>query len=123
MRRIAFIGCRDWTDRDAVLAQVELWCDTKRALLERPAVVVTGDATGADQFAREAAKELGFELSVHRADWDRFGKRAGPERNSSIVADADACVAFWDGQSRGTLDCIKQFVAAGKPVRIVARQR
>jgi hypothetical protein len=117
--RVAFIGCRDWLDDHVVRREIEK-CRRHHGDTFH---VVTGDATGADASALSVAKHLGIPHTEHEADWDRLGKRAGPERNGRIVADADACVAFWDGQSRGTLDCITQFVRAGKPVRIVARQR
>lgn len=85
-------------------------------------VVVTGCADGADAIARETAAEMGVPCVVERADWAGLGRRAGPERNARIVAGADACMAFWDGRSPGTRDCIEQFVRAGKSVRIIARQ-
>lgn len=116
MRRVAFVGCRDWTDAEAIrdeLVSAEAWA---------PIVVVTGDASGADHLAALIAEtELGLEVVRHEADWDRLGRRAGPERNARIVADSDEVVAFWDGRSPGTRDCITQAVQAGKPVRIVPR--
>jgi hypothetical protein len=36
-----------------------------------------------------------------------------------MAAVADALVAFWDGQSRGTADMIRLMQTAGKPVRVV----
>ncbi len=83
---------------------------------------VTGCAKGADAIARGFAAEWGIPLAVHRADWARLGKRAGPERNGRVVADSDRMVAFWDGKSRGTLDAITQMVRAGKPVQVVPKR-
>lgn len=116
MKRVAFVGCRDWRDDATVrasMASVSWSIDDM--------VVVTGDASGADAIAATVAAELALKCVVHRADWDRLGRAAGPERNARIVADSDAVVAFWDGKSRGTLDCISQAVRAGKPVRIVPK--
>lgn len=114
MTRWAFVGCRDWEDRNAVDA-------IAYAYLRRGDVMVTGDASGADSMAAAVAVDFGVELVRHHADWAKLGKRAGPERNGRIVADCDRLVAFWDGHSRGTLDAITQAVRAGKPVRIVPR--
>lgn len=117
--RVAFIGCRDWTDDVAVRREMDRCIKAYGPAF----VVVTGCARGADESARLCAERLGRTLSVHRAEWDRLGKRAGHERNGRIVADADAAVAFWDGKSPGTRNCIEQFVQAGKPVRIVPKRR
>jgi hypothetical protein len=117
--RVAFIGCRDWTDDAAVRHEVKR---CRRAYGDH-LHIITGCASGADASARAIAEHTETLLTVHRADWEAHGKAAGPKRNAMIVAGAEACVAFWDGQSRGTLDCISQFVRAGKPVRIVPRRR
>ena len=44
------------------------------------------------------------------ADWEHFGKAAGPKRNMQMAKIADAVIAFWDGESRGTqsmIECAK----------------
>jgi len=116
--RVAFIGCRDWTDYEVV----KKWVRRYAVCARNGFTVVTGCARGADACARKAAEELGLDCKTHVADWKGLGRAAGPERNRRIVADADACVAFWDGRSPGTLNCIQQFVCAGKKVRIVPKE-
>ena len=64
--------------------------------------IVSGGARGADSLAEQYAREKGFLLKVFPADWDRYGKAAGYIRNKDIIRNCDLCVAFWDGQSRGT---------------------
>ena len=39
-------------------------------------------------------------------------------RNARIVGSVDELVAFWDGQSRGTLNSIALAAEAGLPVRV-----
>ena len=126
--RIAVVGCRD-ADATFVSAWLNTWLGDDFA--EDRLSIVTGDANGADFAAREwwinlqADREFyqGLDnrgtLAVHKADWDKHGKAAGPIRNSAIVADCDEVIAFWDGKSPGTLDTIRKAVKAGKPVRIV----
>lgn len=41
------------------------------------------------------------------AKWDEHGKAAGPIRNREMAGGADALIAIWDGQSRGTADMIR----------------
>jgi hypothetical protein len=41
------------------------------------------------------------------ADWDRFGRSAGPKRNKQMAEYGDALIAVWDGESRGTKTMIE----------------
>jgi hypothetical protein len=119
MTRIAIVGSRDFPDLDMVRRYVER--------LPPGTVVVSGGAPGPDKVAEDRAKELGLATSIHKADWDHTIPRAkaGPIRNSAVVKDCEALVAFWTGaeQSKGTLDVIRKAVKAGKPVRIFGPRR
>lgn len=78
--------------------------------------IVTGDATGVDSVARRLANKFNLDLTVHQADWKKYGKSAGPRRNTLIVEDADKMVAFWNDISPGTKNSIDQMKKANKPV-------
>lgn len=64
--------------------------------------VVSGGARGIDRLGERYAKEEGIACAVFPADWDKWGKAAGPIRNSEMADYADALIAIWDGDSRGT---------------------
>lgn len=83
--------------------------------------IVTGDARGADAIARQYALEKGLQLIVCEADWDRYGKAAGPIRNESIVIQADTILAFPLPSSKGTWNTVKQARQRGIPVDIYER--
>jgi hypothetical protein len=68
--------------------------------------VVSGGAKGVDTLAMTFAHNNQLPLTVMRADWDKFGKSAGFKRNAEMANYADALIAVWDGQSRGTLHMI-----------------
>ena len=78
--------------------------------------VISGGARGADALAARFASCHDIPLVILRADWKSHGKKAGPRRNSEIVAQADAVAAFWDGSSAGTRDTIAKARAAGRRV-------
>ena len=78
--------------------------------------VISGGARGADALAARFASCHDIPLVILRADWKSHGKKAGPIRNSEIVAQADAVAAFWDGSSAGTRDTIAKARAAGRRV-------
>lgn len=68
--------------------------------------IVCGKAQGADTLGEKYARERGYEVAEFPAKWDEYGKSAGHLRNEQMAMNADALVAFWDGQSRGTRDMI-----------------
>ena len=110
MPRIAIVGSRTFPTPKLV----------ERFVVGLPdgAVVVSGAARGVDTWAEEAAEARGIETIVFHADWDGLGRRAGPIRNEKIIAHADRVVAFWDGQSRGTLNTIVLAARAELPIEI-----
>ena len=81
--------------------------------------VVSGGAAGVDSWAAAAARKLGLPLEEFLPDYETHGRRAPLVRNTLIVDACDELVAFWDGQSRGTLDSIRKAVKAGKLVTII----
>lgn len=81
--------------------------------------IVSGGARGADKFGEDIAKEMGYNLSVFKADWDKHGKAAGYIRNAEMKEYSDCLIALWDSESRGTANMIEQMMNAGKPVRII----
>ncbi len=57
---------------------------------------------GADRLADVWAEREGIPVHRFPADWRRYGISAGPMRNESMGRYAEALVAIWDGESRGT---------------------
>ena len=59
--------------------------------------IVSGTAKGADEYGERWAEEQN--LLVHRfpADWEKYGKSAGPIRNKLMAENAEGLIAVWDG--------------------------
>lgn len=68
--------------------------------------IVSGGARGVDALGEKYAIEHGINCRVFKAQWDTYGKRAGPMRNYEMAKYADALIAVWDGLSRGTSNMI-----------------
>ncbi|MFT3994837.1 MAG: SLOG family protein [Dysgonomonas sp.] len=81
--------------------------------------IVSGGAVGVDSFAESFGKKYGLECIVYKAEWDKYGKKAGFMRNKVIVENSDAMIAFWDGNSKGTLHDIKLQEEIGRPLEII----
>jgi hypothetical protein len=116
--RILVTGSRDWDDGELIAWQLGLAAgDGSRA--GRRVIVVHGACpTGADPVADRLARDHGFEVEPHPADWAARGPSAGPIRNREMVeAGADVCLAFIRGGSRGATGCADMAERAGIPVR------
>lgn len=68
--------------------------------------IVSGGATGADKLGERFANEYSIDLVIFVANWDKYGKQGGIQRNERMAKYGDALVAFWDGKSRGTKNMI-----------------
>jgi hypothetical protein len=122
--RVLVTGSRNWVDRDAIYSMmIAQWDKAGRG----PMTLVTGaqrsyDPTlkvfyGADYLAESVAHELGWEVEQYPADWDTYGRAAGPIRNAQMVEKgADVCLAFPMTGSRGTIDCMRRAKIARIPV-------
>lgn len=73
--------------------------------------IVSGGAYGVDKLGIRYAKENNIKCTMFLPDWDTYGKKAGILRNKDMVEYADALIALWDGESKGTkftIDYAKQ---------------
>lgn len=83
--------------------------------------IVEGEARGADILARGYAEERSIPVRAFPADWERYGKAAGPIRNKQMLVEGqpELVIAFRGPNSRGTKNMINQAEKAGIPVKVV----
>lgn len=74
----------------------------------RPKLIVNGGASGADELSTVYARFKGIPYRVYTAEWDKYGKSAGPRRNALMLEkeSIDLVLAFPGG--RGTADMVKK---------------
>ena len=118
--RVLVTGSRDWKDRDLVRRALD---SIAYAQGFDGMVVVHGHCpTGADHWADEWAldhADRGVIVERHPADWDAYGKAAGPIRNQKMVdLGAKRGLAFPHPESRGTRYCMKLAGKAGIPLSV-----
>jgi len=80
--------------------------------------IVSGNARGVDSLAENYAGRKGIPTKLFPADWDKYGKPAGAIRNQQMAQYADALIAVWDGQSKGTKMMIQMMNKQNKPVHL-----
>lgn len=117
MRKILCCGCRDWDSWDLIR--------NKMKDLSKDTIIIEGDARGADKMCGWIAEQLGLTVLKFPADWDKYGKAAGPIRNQQMIdkGKPTEAIAFWDGVSRGTSDMINRLKKANIPVDIVIKKK
>jgi len=75
--------------------------------------VVSGTAKGPDSLGAYWARAKGLPVMEFPADWDEYGKAAGPMRNQVMAKYGHILAAFWDGRSKGTKDMVQKAKKAG----------
>lgn len=121
--RVLVAGCRSYTYDiiiDALIAGLP-------EVIKEDVVIVNGQAPGADVLADDLAKGYGIDRDPYPADWDKYGKAAGPIRNKQMLDEGkpDIVVAFLDRpeeDSKGTRNMIKQAEKAKLPVFVIERR-
>lgn len=82
-------------------------------------IIISGGARGADTLAREYARERNLPFEEYPAKWEIYGKSAGYKRNAEMVKEADALIAIWDGESKGTQHSIQLAEKKAIPIHII----
>jgi hypothetical protein len=112
MYTVLVTGDRNWTNRSVVFsALVSLQAYTT----DGNVCIVHGAARGLDTIAGEVARELGYDVDPHEAEWDKYGRAAGPIRNQEMLEERPNLVlSFHDDlvHSKGTRDMVKKALKA-----------
>lgn len=116
VKRVVIAGCRDYDNYEEAKEYIDFCLSNIRK--ENDIIIVSGGASGADAIGERYADENGFDVEEHLADWDRYGRSAGPRRNKEMAQVADYVICFWDGESRGTKSMIEFAQQYGKPLRM-----
>ena len=117
---ILIAGSRDFENRN-IFAGVLLQFMVENDPLEEY-VIVEGGARGVDTMAREFAEVNGLQVKEFKPNWEKYGRAAGPKRNDEMtkfVAENNGkALYFWDGESKGTKQCIISARKRGIPVTV-----
>ena len=119
--RVIIAGTRSFNDYDLLRVSCNNLLSEKQRT--HTVVIISGTARGADQMGERYARERGFQLRRFPADWEQYGKSAGHIRNAKMADNADALIAFWDGESKGTKNMIDNARRKGLAVRVIQYQK
>jgi hypothetical protein len=105
--KVLICGDRHWKDYVSIR-------DTVGKLLSKygDLTIIEGGCSGADLYAKSAAKEFGIPVKEYPADWEKYGLAAGPIRNKQMLDEEnpDLVIAFHANieNSKGTKNMVTQ---------------
>jgi hypothetical protein len=113
--KILVCGSRDWSKRKPIETRLSLFN------VNEDHTIIEGGAPGADTEARYVALDLGFDVVTVWANWEKYGKSAGPRRNRAMLdMKPDLVLAFHEdlSKSKGTSDTVREAQRRGIKVEV-----
>jgi predicted Rossmann fold nucleotide-binding protein DprA/Smf involved in DNA uptake len=101
---VGIVGSRDFNNFELFEKKILEWEKVNGSINK----IVSGGCRGVDKLAELFAKKYKKSVIIHNAEWKKYGRKAGPKRNSLIVADSEHIIAFPSDKSVGTYDTIKK---------------
>lgn len=114
MKRILFCGDRNWTDIDKIKSII--------TTLPKDSIIIHGNANGADKLAANIAMQYGLKIESYPAQWNNYGRAAGPIRNQKMLESGlDYAYAFHSNieKSKGTKDMVNRLTKNKIPYEII----
>jgi len=112
--KLAIVGSRNYEDYSEFKKTIKEYFE-----LNKITEIVSGGARGIDKMAEKFADENNIPKKIFEANWNQYGKRAGPARNRKIWEYADEGIAFLSVGSKGTKNSIEMANFFGKKVKVV----
>ncbi len=117
MKKIVVAGTRSFNDYS--IAEKYIQNCLAKENLDEPTSFISGGCRGADILGQKYAEKYGFPIEIHKAEWNKYGRAAGPIRNKEMAQIADIIICFWDQKSKGTKSLIDFAKRLNKTVYIM----
>lgn len=114
MIKILVCGDRNWTNERVIKDFIEKLPDD--------VIIIHGNCRGADLIAGKYSLNRGLTVITYPADWERYGKSAGPIRNKEMLdEEPHLVIAFHNNieKSKGTKNMIEQAKKANINVFVI----
>ncbi len=103
--RVVIAGCRYFDDYNKAKTRIDDLLS--KIQKEEKIIILSGGCKGADLLGERYAKEKGYDIEYHPANWKRYGRAAGQKRNEDMAKECDIVICFWDNESKGTKGLIE----------------
>lgn len=118
MIKIIIAGGRDFNDYELLERNALRLISTLPG--GRDIQIVSGGAKGVDAMGERFAQENDLEVVLFPADWEKYGRAAGPKRNAQMAEYATHLLSFWNGESKGTKSMISLAKKKNLKIKVIA---
>jgi hypothetical protein len=119
---ILVCGDRNWNAPELIVMKLIEIQDEPRHM-DEGLYLIHGDCRGADKQAAMIAEDLHWTVYAVPAEWEKYGRAAGPKRNQKMIDEyrPSRVIAFHDDieHSKGTKDMVARAKKAGIPVEVM----
>ena len=112
---LAIIGSRNFNNYTFAQKEILNIIKDNKIIINK---IISGGAVGADKIGEKFSEKFNIPIEIIKPDWSK-GKQGGVIRNTDIINKSNYVIAFWDGQSKGTLDLINKAKKLNKKLFIV----
>lgn len=116
IKKIVIAGCRNFSNYKIAKEYIDFCIRDIKEKYEL--VFISGGCKGADSLGERYAHENGYTLEIYPANWEKYGRSAGPKRNKLMAENCDYVICFWDEKSPGTKSMLKYAKELNKPIKI-----
>jgi len=110
-------GDRNWKAGYAIIARLSEYRG-------QDVTIIHGNAQGADRMAAKIAVDMGLSVKSFQAEWEKYGRAAGPIRNRRMLVEGkpDLVIAFHDDirNSKGTKNMVEQAKKRKIPTEVIS---
>jgi hypothetical protein len=120
MFKLIIAGSRSFEDYALLKRETKKFL--KSLTKDKDIQIISGTARGADRLGERFAADFNYSLLRMPAEWERYGKAAGYQRNGEMAEIADACIVFWDGYSKGAMHMHQIAKDRNLPVKLIQEE-
>lgn len=113
--RVLVCGGREYDNRERLRRTLDAALKAAQSA-GKVAVIIHGNARGADLLADQYARERSLKVLSFPADWNLHGRRAGPIRNIKMLTESQPHVIIAFKGGNGTAHMVRIGKEAGVPV-------
>ncbi len=115
---VCIVGSRTFNDYDLFKKLIfEYALDNENNFINFKKII-SGGCYGTDKLAERFANEYNIVIEVYNAEWNKFGKSAGPIRNKIMIEKSDFIIAFIKDDSKGTRNSIRLAESLDKEILV-----
>lgn len=111
---LGIVGSRHYNDEKDFSSYVNHWIEKNG----KPEMIISGGAKGTDTLAKNYALKNNITIKEYYADWNTYGKKAGPMRNTQIAMSCTHLLAFPSRTGKGTQDTIRKVKDLNKDIEL-----